>query len=104
MRKFTEISAESVGEAERNLLSVAYKNLVGARRSSWRVISSIEQKYTDEARQELAKEYKGKIEGELKGICKEVLVSGFSMCILLLSYSVKLARPLTVLLVATLSF
>ena len=29
---------------ERNLLSVAYKNVVGARRSSWRVISSIEQK------------------------------------------------------------
>ena len=28
---------------ERNLLSVAYKNVVGARRSSWRVISSIEQ-------------------------------------------------------------
>ena len=28
----------------RNLLSVAYKNVVGARRSSWRVISSIEQK------------------------------------------------------------
>lgn len=29
---------------ERNLLSVAYKNVVGSRRSSWRVISSIEQK------------------------------------------------------------
>ena len=29
---------------ERNLLSVAYKNIVGARRSSWRVISSIESK------------------------------------------------------------
>lgn len=29
---------------ERNLLSVAYKNVVGARRSSWRIISSIEQK------------------------------------------------------------
>ena len=42
---------ESVGKSpdelsveERNLLSVAYKNVVGARRSSWRVISSIEQK------------------------------------------------------------
>ena len=32
---------------ERNLLSVAYKNIVGAKRSSWRVISSIEQKATD---------------------------------------------------------
>lgn len=29
---------------ERNLLSVAYKNVVGARRASWRVLSSIESK------------------------------------------------------------
>ena len=29
---------------ERNLLSVAYKNVVGARRASWRVLSSIETK------------------------------------------------------------
>ncbi|MCQ2088605.1 MAG: 14-3-3 family protein [Bacilli bacterium] len=27
---------------ERNLLSVAYKNSVGSRRTAWRVISSIE--------------------------------------------------------------
>ena len=32
---------------ERNLLSVAYKNVVGARRASWRVLSSIETKEKD---------------------------------------------------------
>ena len=39
----TEQGAELSNE-ERNLLSVAYKNVVGARRSSWRVVSSIGQK------------------------------------------------------------
>lgn len=29
---------------ERNLLSVAYKNMIGARRASWRIISTIEHK------------------------------------------------------------
>ncbi|CAO2623664.1 14-3-3 protein zeta/delta [Lemmus lemmus] len=43
MKSVTEQGAELSNE-ERNLLSVAYKNVVGALRSSWRVISSIEQK------------------------------------------------------------
>ena len=43
MKSVTEQGAELSNE-ERNLLSVAYKNVVGARRSYWRVVSSIEQK------------------------------------------------------------
>ena len=43
MKAVTELGVELNNE-ERNLLSVAYKNVVGARRSSWRVITSIEQK------------------------------------------------------------
>lgn len=35
---------EELSIEERNLLSVAYKNVIGSRRASWRVISSIEQK------------------------------------------------------------
>jgi len=69
----TEAGAELSNE-ERNLLSVAYKNVVGARRSSWRVISSIEQKTEgSEKKQQLAKEYREKVEKELRDICNDVL-------------------------------
>lgn len=73
MKTFTEENEELTNE-ERNLLSVAYKNVVGARRSSWRVVSSIEQKTeSSERKQAMAKEYREKIEKELKEICKDVL-------------------------------
>jgi 14-3-3 protein beta/theta/zeta len=65
---------EPLNVEQRNLLSVAYKNVVGARRSSWRVISSIEQKYEgSDKKQAMAKQYKEKIESELKSICRDVL-------------------------------
>ena len=67
---------ELLSTDERNLLSVAYKNVVGSRRASWRVISSIEGKnHNDERKKELAKEYRETIEKELNKICTEVLVS-----------------------------
>uniref|UniRef100_A0AAX7UVY0 14-3-3 domain-containing protein n=1 Tax=Astatotilapia calliptera TaxID=8154 RepID=A0AAX7UVY0_ASTCA len=72
MKAVTEQGAELSNE-ERNLLSVAYKN-VGARRSSWRVISSIEQKTEgNEKKQQMARDYRVKIEGELQEICNDVL-------------------------------
>ena len=43
MKKVAELNVELTVE-ERNLLSVAYKNVIGAQRSAWRIISSIEQK------------------------------------------------------------
>lgn len=65
---------------ERNLLSVAYKNVVGARRSAWRVVSSIEQKSeANEKKLEMARKYKEKVEEELKDICNQVLVSVTNM-------------------------
>lgn len=75
MKRVTELGAELTNE-ERNLLSVAYKNVVGARRSSWRVISSIEQK-TDgnERKRTMAAEYREKVEKELQEISNDVLVS-----------------------------
>lgn len=43
MKKVAGMDVELTVE-ERNLLSVAYKNVIGARRASWRIISSIEQR------------------------------------------------------------
>lgn len=75
MKQVTETGVELSNE-ERNLLSVAYKNVVGARRSSWRVISSIEQKTEGvERKQQMAREYREKVEKELREICYDVLVS-----------------------------
>jgi len=73
MKTVTETGIELSNE-ERNLLSVAYKNVVGARRSSWRVISSIESKTDQEQNQaKMCSDYREKVEKELRDICGDVL-------------------------------
>jgi 14-3-3 protein epsilon len=73
------LSQKETGELsveERNLLSVAYKNAVGSRRASWRIVSSVEQKETSKGNSEnarLAQEYRVKVEQELNNICNEIL-------------------------------
>ncbi|KAH9697647.1 14-3-3-like protein GF14 omega [Citrus sinensis] len=74
------VASASTGEEltveERNLLSVAYKNVIGARRASWRIVSSIEQKEESRGNQDhvsVIKEYRSKIEAELTEICGGIL-------------------------------
>ncbi|CAL5440090.1 unnamed protein product [Camellia sinensis] len=70
------VDVEELTVEERNLLSVAYKNVIGARRASWRIISSIEQKEESRGNGDhvsIIKEYRGKIEAELSKICDGIL-------------------------------
>jgi len=66
MKRVAALDVELTVE-ERNLLSVAYKNVIGARRASWRIISSIEQKEEsksgDSAKLTLIKQYRGTVRG-----------------------------------------
>ena len=71
VQRNTELTVE-----ERNLLSVAYKNVIGAHRTSWRVVSSIEQK--EEMKHNvrhlsLLKTFRLKIEADIKATCDELI-------------------------------
>uniref|UniRef100_A0A7N0TW05 14-3-3 domain-containing protein n=1 Tax=Kalanchoe fedtschenkoi TaxID=63787 RepID=A0A7N0TW05_KALFE len=69
-------AGEELTVEERNLLSVAYKNVIGARRASWRIISSIEQKEEsrgNDGHVATIREYRAKIESELSSICEGIL-------------------------------
>jgi len=63
-------SAEELSVEERNLLSVAYKNVIGSRRASWRVITAID---GTDSHKKLIENYKKKIESELCNICSNIL-------------------------------
>lgn len=68
MKKLAGVNAELSVE-ERNLLSVAYKNLIGSRRAAWRMLHSEEQREHGEK----AKEYRQRVEEEIYRIAKELL-------------------------------
>eukprot|EP01125_Pyxidicula_operculata_P020220 TRINITY_DN7439_c1_g1_i1.p1 TRINITY_DN7439_c1_g1~~TRINITY_DN7439_c1_g1_i1.p1 ORF type:complete len:246 (-),score=60.28 TRINITY_DN7439_c1_g1_i1:383-1120(-) len=75
MKKVAKMNVELTSE-ERNLLSVAYKNYIGARRSAFRMISNIEQKEKSKDHEnnlKKIKEYSAKIESELHEIVRDVM-------------------------------
>lgn len=75
MKKVAKLDVELTIE-ERNLLSVGYKNVIGARRASWRILSSIEQKEEAKGNDQNVKrikEYRNKVESELSSICSDIM-------------------------------
>ena len=74
MNKVVNANADLSVE-ERNLLSVAYKNTIGSRRTAWRALSSIEKKEEQKGSKNLGllRGYKSKIVSELDRYCNEII-------------------------------
>jgi 14-3-3 protein epsilon len=69
---------EGLSVEERNIFSVAYKNVIGSRRATWRIVSSILKKEEDrpekiEMRIKHARALANKVEGEMNSICNDCL-------------------------------
>mmetsp|Transcript_2473 Transcript_2473/g.8597 ORF Transcript_2473/g.8597 Transcript_2473/m.8597 type:complete len:154 (+) Transcript_2473:609-1070(+) len=78
MKALCKLDAVELSIEERNLLSVGYKNVIGARRASWRIVSSIESKEeskygTESDTVKLIRGYKLGVEKELSDVCERVL-------------------------------
>eukprot|EP00915_Cephaloidophora_sp_WS-2016_P008664 GHVH01012081.1.p1 GENE.GHVH01012081.1~~GHVH01012081.1.p1 ORF type:complete len:266 (+),score=45.16 GHVH01012081.1:139-936(+) len=85
MQKVAKCATEELTVEERNLLSVAFKNSVGARRASLRIVASVEQKQkkrktdgedkqdVNQIYSQLATKYRSDVEHELDDICGKLL-------------------------------
>ncbi|MCQ2821494.1 MAG: 14-3-3 family protein [archaeon] len=73
INKYVELDA-SLSHEERNILSAGYKNIISAKRASWRLLNSLERKEEKKSSPQIEyiKEIKTKIEGELNKICSDI--------------------------------
>jgi 14-3-3 protein epsilon len=75
-KQFAKMSKQELTLDERNILSVAFKNIVGTRRAAWRVLSSIQKKENNKGNTDnvtKVKTYKAAIEKEMTDICQDIL-------------------------------
>ncbi|KAJ1276327.1 hypothetical protein BS78_05G206000 [Paspalum vaginatum] len=73
MKKLARMDVDMSAE-ERILFSVGFKHTIGAKRASWRIISSLEQQDTPgDKTSVMIDAYKKKVEDELRKVCNEVL-------------------------------
>jgi 14-3-3 protein epsilon len=75
MKNVAKLDVELTIE-ERNLLSIGYKNVIGSRRASWRILSSIEQKEESRGNDVNAnriRSYRQTVESELSTICSDIM-------------------------------
>ena len=79
MKEVVELKQNCLDREQRNLLSVAYKNVIGAPRASWRILTTLENSAREDDSQhkeqkiKVAEDYRKQVEKELDSICSEVL-------------------------------
>lgn len=73
LKPFLDIKGGDISSDERNLLSVAFKNLISSKRTAWRTISAIEQNPKYSKFGDALAAYKKKIEEALYRDCENII-------------------------------
>jgi 14-3-3 protein epsilon len=73
INKFVQLDANLCPE-ERNILSAGFKNIISSKRSSWRLLHSLEKKEEKKKSPSInyLLEIKGKVENEMRAICDDI--------------------------------
>ena len=76
VKGFIAKTPQDLSAEERNTLSVAYKNLIGTRRTSWRILTSIEEKEErrgNESNKSFTVSYRADVGVEILKYCNDIL-------------------------------